>query len=95
MRKLLVICLCIVSLSVYASQQRDTTHNVISIHLLGYNSDEDIAELGDHIPALAAEGVNLIFLEVDYNFEFESHPELRASDHVITKKGASDFASIW
>ncbi|MBC7486004.1 MAG: chitobiase/beta-hexosaminidase C-terminal domain-containing protein [Cytophagaceae bacterium] len=94
MKKILFIYLCILSFSAYASSQRDTTHKVISIHLLGYNSDEDIAELGERIPALAAEGVNLVFLEVDYNFEFVSHPELRANDHVITKKGAADFVSI-
>jgi hypothetical protein len=94
MKKLLFICLCIVSLATSASVKRDTTHKVISIHLLGYNNDEDLQELGERIPALAAEGVNLIFLEVDYNFEFVSHPELRGSDHVISKKGAEDFASI-
>jgi hypothetical protein len=94
MRKILFICLCMASFSTFASTLRDTTQKVISIHLLGYNNDDDIAELGERVPALAAEGVNLIFLEVDYNFEFVSHPELRAGDHVITKKGAAEFVSI-
>lgn len=80
--------------SAFAFVQRDTTQKVIAIHLLGYNNDADIAELGERIPALAAEGINLIFLEVDYNFEFVSHPELRGSNDVITKKGADEFATI-
>ncbi|HSZ71902.1 MAG TPA: FN3 associated domain-containing protein, partial [Cytophagaceae bacterium] len=66
----------------------------IALHLLGYNSDSSLIELGERIPVLAGEGVNLIFLEVDYNFEFVSHPELRASGDVITKKGADDFAAL-
>lgn len=94
MKKILFICFCLFSLTANAAIKKDTTQKLIAIHLLGYNNDEDLQELGERIPALAAEGVNLIFLEVDYNFEFVSHPELRQSAHVITKKGASDFASI-
>jgi Chitobiase/beta-hexosaminidase C-terminal domain/Glycosyl hydrolase family 20, catalytic domain len=90
----IILMVCIPYAAAFASEPRDTTHLWIGIHLLGYNSDADIEKLGERIPALAAEGVNLIFLEVDYNFEFISHPELRASDHVITKKGAGVFDSI-
>ncbi len=89
-----LILILFVHSSAFAFEEKDTTQKLISIHLLGYNNDEDLRELGERIPALAAEGVNLIFLEVDYNFEFVSHPELRASADVISKKGAEDFASI-
>jgi len=46
----------------------------ISIHLLNYTSDSLLIELGKNIPGLAEKGINLIFLEVDYSFEFQSHP---------------------
>jgi len=80
--------------SVFASLKTDSTHKWIALHLLGYNDDSSLIELGERIPTLSGDGINLIFLEVDYNFEFISHPELRASKNVITKKGAQDFASI-
>jgi hypothetical protein len=65
-----------------------------AVHLLGYNNDQELAELGELIPKLDSIGLNVIILEVDYHFEFQSHPELRAGDHPITKKGASTFAAI-
>ncbi len=34
------------------------------------------------VPALAAQGVNLLIAEVDYSYEFVSHPELRAEDPI-------------
>jgi len=34
------------------------------------------------VPALAAQGVNLLIAEVDYSFEYVSHPELRGEDPV-------------
>ncbi len=37
-------------------------------------------------------GLNTLILEVDYNFEFQSHPELRSSQF-ITKDGAKKFAA--
>ncbi|MDB5256369.1 MAG: hypothetical protein JWM14_1064, partial [Chitinophagaceae bacterium] len=53
MKKILFIYLCFFSLTSFASSECDTTHKVISIHLLGYISDQDIAEFGELIPALA------------------------------------------
>jgi hypothetical protein len=65
-----------------------------AIHLLNYNSDNDLVELGKLIPKLDSLGINVIILEVDYHFEFESHPELRQGESLITKKGAREFAEI-
>lgn len=73
---------------------KDSTSKWVALHLLEYTRDEALEGLEMHIPALAKQGVNLIFLEVDYNFEFVSHPELRQSAHVITKEGAAHFASV-
>ena len=40
------------------------------------------AELIKEIPALAKLGVNLLIVEVDYNYEYVSHPELRGDDPI-------------
>lgn len=64
------------------------------IHLLNYNNDTDLAELGAIVPQLAGMGINVIVLEVDYNFEFETHPELRRGEEQISKNGARKFAKI-
>jgi hypothetical protein len=42
----------------------------------------DALGLVSEIPALAKLGVNLIIAEVDYNYEYVSHPELRTEDPV-------------
>lgn len=68
--------------------------NIIGIHLLNYNSDEDLIKLADDVEGLAKKGVNTIFLEVDYHFNFKSHPELVQTDKAITKRGAKSFAKI-
>ncbi len=47
------------------------------IHLLDFNNDADLEALALELPKLAAQGINFIILEVDYHFEFKSHPELR------------------
>lgn len=39
-------------------------------------------ELLKEIPALAKLGVNLLIIEVDYNYEYVSHPELRGDDPI-------------
>ena len=67
---------------------------VIAIHLLSWTSDSLLVELGKTIPTLADRGINLIFLEVDYSFEFQSHPELRQGTDYITRDGARQFAAI-
>jgi hypothetical protein len=65
-----------------------------AIHLLGYENDNDLLELEKIIPALDSMGINVVILEVDYSFEFQSHPELRWGEKQITKKGAREFAEV-
>jgi hypothetical protein len=65
----------------------------IAVHLLGYGSDADLEALEQELPALAARGVNVLILEVNYAFEFRSHPELRGSDTPITRRGARRFVN--
>ncbi|MEK7674271.1 MAG: family 20 glycosylhydrolase [Verrucomicrobiota bacterium] len=52
-------------------------------------SDDRAAEtLAGQLPKLATLGVNALVIEVDYNFAFDSHPELRLG-RVLTKEGAA------
>jgi hypothetical protein len=63
----------------------------VAVHLLNYGSDADLEALEQQLPELAARGVNILVLEVNYAFEFRSHPELRLSEKVITRRGARRF----
>jgi hypothetical protein len=65
-----------------------------ALHILSYNNDEALERFGKNIPGLAKIGLNVLILEVDYNYEFQSHPELRSSGRVITKEGARKFAAL-
>jgi hypothetical protein len=65
----------------------------VALHLLGYQNDTDLESIESQLPDLAARGVNVLVLEVDYGFEFRSHPELRIADKVITRAGARRFVA--
>ncbi len=60
------------------------------LHLM-VGSDKQTDVLIQQLPKLAADGVNVIIVEVDYNFDFQSHPELRPPQYV-TKAGAQRLA---
>lgn len=64
-----------------------------ALHLLNYIDDAALDRLGKDIPRLAAMGLNVLFLEVDYHLEFDSHPELRDVS-TITKAGAKRFGDL-
>ena len=63
-----------------------------AVHLLDYNTDAALDELAKNLESLAKQGINVIILEVDYNFAFKSHPELRRGTDPITPAGARRFA---
>ena len=65
-----------------------------AVHLLNYNTDADLDALGHNLEVLAKQGINVIVLEVDYNFAFKSHPELRRGTSPITRGGARRFAAL-
>lgn len=48
--------------------------------LLDRTAGASMAGLRKEIPEMAKRGVNLLVLEIDYNYEFVSHPELRGND---------------
>jgi hypothetical protein len=62
------------------------------LHLLGFGSDSALVILEKQLPSLVEKGVNVLILEVDYGYEFQSHPELRGSPHPITRNGAQRLA---
>ncbi|MEM2940410.1 MAG: family 20 glycosylhydrolase [Thermoproteota archaeon] len=51
------------------------------IHLLP-SSNNDIVSLMEEIPKLVNLGVNILIIEVDYNYAYSSHPELRGPDPI-------------
>jgi hypothetical protein len=61
------------------------------IHL-GLHSDRQVDALIEQLPALAAIGVNVLVIEVDYSFDFRSHPELKSGE-VITRARARSLAA--
>jgi len=65
-----------------------------AVHLLDYNTDTALDALGQNLEALAKQGINVIILEVDYNFDFKSHPELRRGTNPITRAGARRVAAL-
>src|SRR4051794_29377409 len=65
-----------------------------AIHLLDYNTDADLDALGQKLETLAQQGINVVILEVDYNFAFKSHPELRRGTNPITFDGARRLAKL-
>ena len=69
----------------------------VALHVLHFRHDSDLqADLEAverQLPELAARGVNVLIFEVDYGFQFQSHPELRISDRGITRAGARRFVT--
>lgn len=65
-----------------------------ALHVINYASDADLEALGRNVPKLAALGINVLILEVNYHFDFKSHPELRHGNAPITKAGARRLAAL-
>lgn len=51
------------------------------VHLSAH-SDAQVGQLLEALPQLKAAGVNVLVLEVDYDFEFQSHPEARGGEFI-------------
>ena len=54
---------------------------IFAVHVLVESKKAAWGLIGE-IPAMAKSGVNLLVCEIDYNYEFVSHPELRREDAV-------------
>lgn len=53
----------------------------LGLHVLIENKPSAEALLSE-LPALAAAGINLLIFEIDYNYKYVSHPELRGEDPI-------------
>ena len=65
-----------------------------AVHLLDYDTDEKLIELGKKIPEIRGLGINVVILEMNYNFDYTLHPELRRGDKPVTEAAARAFAAI-
>src|SRR5262245_22916804 len=65
-----------------------------ALHLQVFKTDQDLEILSGQIPKLAKMGVNVLILEIDYNFRFQSHPELRSGRNPITQAAARQLAAL-
>jgi hypothetical protein len=63
-----------------------------ALHVINFYTDAELDVLAKDLPKLAEAGLNVLVLEVDYNFAFASHPELRRGTTPITRDGARRFA---
>jgi glycosyl hydrolase family 20 len=77
----------------YADAKQKPVKAWRAVHLLDYNTDADLETLAKNLETLAAKGINTVVLEVDYNFAFKSHPNLRRGNAQITRDGARKFAA--
>lgn len=68
--------------------------NIVGIHLINYTDDASLLKLSNDLASLKKKGVNTLFLEVDYHFDFVSHPELRSKGKFITKTMAKKFSKL-
>jgi hypothetical protein len=65
-----------------------------ALHVIVFKTDKDLETLGRQVPQLAKLGINVLMLEVNYGFQFQSHPELRDSAKPITRAGARKLADL-
>ena len=61
------------------------------VHRSAQNQEQAQA-LIESLPKLAAVGVNVVVVEVDYGFEFQSHPEVR-SERFLTRVQAAELTA--
>ena len=94
MRVLATLVSLLVALPAVAADRRaQVPAPWVALHLIDQKNDADLQAIESQLPDLVARGVNVLVLEVDYAFEFRSHPELRLADKVITRAGARRFVA--
>jgi hypothetical protein len=64
------------------------------LHVISYTSDRDLELLGRQVPRLAEMGLNVLIVEVNYSFRFQSDPKLRQGREPITPQGAVRLAAV-
>lgn len=82
-----VACCLFVSVSVVRAEAP-----WMGVHVL-VHSQSGLDQLAQQLPALSKRGVTHLIVEVNYSFDFQSHPEL-ASRGGVTADGAKKFAAL-
>src|SRR6266481_463310 len=69
------------------------TNNAVwrGVHL-GLHSDQQVDALIEQLPKLSKLGVNVLVVEVNYAFDYQSHPEIRPGQF-ITRSGAQELVA--
>jgi hypothetical protein len=78
--------------SIAARQNWETRHRVWRGVHFWLDRETAAHDLIKTLPQLAAIGVNVVVIEVNYSFEFQTHPELR-NCHFITRATAHELAA--
>jgi len=65
-----------------------------AIHLLRVYTSQHVDTLINVVPRLSELGLNVIILEIDFNYKYESHPELILQNDPITKEKAALLVKI-
>lgn len=89
-----LIFLCASWSSIAASEKSKPAKPWRALHVLDYGTDDELDALGQNLEKLSQQGINVLILEVNYNFSFKSHPELRHRTNPITIEGARRFAAL-
>ena len=87
---MLILAACTLTPSHFeAETQTEKWH---AVHLINFMTDSAVNSLVRNIPRLVGIGINVLILEIDYNFMYDSHPELRGGKDPVKKKTARKIA---
>ena len=65
--------------------------NIRALLVSDHFNDNQLLKLSTFFPILAKIGINVIILEVNYHFQFQSHPNLQHHAYIISKRNALEF----
>jgi hypothetical protein len=91
MLRCMVLCAVVLPIEAVAASPPTTDHPWRALHVISYTTDERLESFSQQLPQLAEMGINCLILEVNYGFEFQSHPEVRQGERPITPVGAKRF----
>lgn len=91
-RILLGVGVCVMTSGAIAVSPPTAERPWRALHIF-VNSNAKLQKLTGQLPELAKLGINCVIAQVDYAYEFESHPELRFGKEPITKAEAQRFAA--
>jgi len=88
---ILIAFTCLLASLVSAQPSTKPASPWLGIHL-GLNNNQQLDRLIAELPKLSSMGFNSLVVEVNYSFDFQSHPEMRAATG-ITKSKAGELAA--